>query len=237
MVGPPPLVSWNAPLRLLHPCWLSKFSHSHPQPHPGLVITGLPLQTPHTPSSHSLATHPVFPVLSLPPSPRLCALQGRLPWVLPSTTTQHLRCSALSFLTLFLHPTHLGLRPGGCWSNAHKMALQSQTPPLTRDWLFSQSHWVALFLRTASPRSRPSSSSPTLPLPHLLAGGFTCCLPEDEEALKGEHLSFLLRPQAHAHFSFSPLPPGLRRPCPRFQRVLLPSGFQIPSPPTSLGSC
>lgn len=112
-MGPPPLVSWNAPLRLLHPCWLSKFSHSHPQPHPGLVITGLPLRTPHTPSSHSLATHPVFPVLSLPPSPRLFALQGRLPWVLPSTTARHLRCSALSFLTLFLHPTHLGLRPRG----------------------------------------------------------------------------------------------------------------------------
>lgn len=65
-VEPPPLVSWDALLHFLQPCWLHKLSHSHPRPSPGLVITKLLLKD--TPSSHSLATSSAFPVLSLPSS-------------------------------------------------------------------------------------------------------------------------------------------------------------------------
>lgn len=129
-VEPPTLVSWNALLHFLHPCWLRKFSHSRHSHTQALSSPSCPSQTPGTSSSHSLATNSVFPVLCLPCSQR-SILSARPPALGPSldhnSSLQPL--SHLNFFTPFLSipPTwgilpiyllsHLGAA-GGCWRNA-----------------------------------------------------------------------------------------------------------------------
>lgn len=205
---PPPLVSWDALLHFLQPCWLHKLSHSHPRPSPGLVITKLLLKD--TPSSHSLATSSAFPVLSLPSSLgtvlSACSL-GSLPrpQLITSTTLPGYLPTPLPPIphTWGGGPAN-GLLPSpqGGRSNAHQTSLQCQGP---RGWLLSKSHSAGPSLQERTRFLLPAP--PPLPPP----GDLTCCLRETVEAHKGDSSALARLPQAPPHLgilasSFWPLP-------------------------------
>lgn len=128
----------ECPASLLHPYWLCKFCHSHPQPHTDLVIPELLPRTLHC--SIPLTSHKAcFPVLSLPSllGPVLLARSAVLGPSLDQGSSLQL-LSHLNFLTPFpfihppgaFHPSSLPFLfpPEGhkcCRRNAHKIALPS----------------------------------------------------------------------------------------------------------------
>lgn len=193
--------------------------------------------TPH--SIIPLAGHKRCFSSSLPPplpssgcSPSKAGCPGALPP--PQLSTSAALTSAS--LPLFPRPALLARRTGGCWSNAHKMALQSQSPP----------RWAALpeSLRGPLPpdssfsllQESPDSSCPPLPLPP--ARDLTCASQKRRRPSEEIASVFCGCLKLTHTFPFSPLRPGVpRRFGPPWGSVLLPSGLPVLSPPLSLVSC
>lgn len=133
-------MSWNALLHFLRPCWLGKVCHSHPQPHPGLVITEL-LFTDVPRSSIPLVGHRYcFSSSLLPCLPWACSLsKASCPGSLLDHDSSLQPRSHLNFLTPFpsihrpgaprLSILPLPFLPWACWELQQKclqIALQSE---------------------------------------------------------------------------------------------------------------